>query len=209
MNKHTQQSFINLLVSAINANTRIGLQEAIAAKPNMKDVDGDVASYAAARGRSEMLEVVLPIVSDNGRLRAFYVAATYGQIQCAQMLLPVVAGHLDRSLKLAVEHQQVAMVEWLLNNGTYGDGLLQGMCQLYNRPHDREIFSLLYKHGGRTAVNSLVWAHTQMWGNQQQTLIQWADEEDAVAQNQHLTHAVNTNVGGTVHSAPNRLARKI
>lgn len=205
---HTQQSFTSLLVSAINANTLVGLQEAIAANPKMTDVNGDVAAHAVKRGRCDMLEGVLPIVDHNGRLRAFEVAATYGQIPCAQMLLSVVHGDFNRALKLAVDHQQVAMVGWLLENVRCEEGLLQAMFSLYNRVCDREIFSLLYKHGGRAAVNSVVWAHTQMWGHEQQTLVQWADEEDAVAQNRTIATAVN-HLDGTSPPAPSRGARRL
>lgn len=204
---HTQQSFTHLLISAINANTLVGLQESIATNPTMTDVNGDVAAYAAKHGRTDMLDGVLSIVPDNGRLRAFEVAATYGQIPCTQMLLPVVDGGFDRALKLAVEHQQVAMVEWLLDNVRCEEGLLQAMFSLYNRPRDREIFSLLYKHGGREAVNSVVWAHSQMWGDQQQ-IIQWADEEDAVVQN-HTIASVLNNLEETSRPIPNRGARKL
>lgn len=204
---HTQQSFTSLLVSAINANTLVGLQESIAANPTMMDVNGDVAAYAAKRGQIDMLEGVLPIVPENGRVRAFYVAATYGQIACTQMLLPVVEGGFDQALKVAVEHQQVAMVEWLLDNVRCEEGLLQAMFSLYDRPRDREIFSLLYKHGGRAAVNSVAWAHAQMWGDEQQ-LIQWADEEDFVVQNHTIVSVLN-NLEETSRPISNRGARKL
>ena len=189
----THYSFAEHLFEVALTGSVADVKRLIANNPDQRDYAGSALGWACGHNIPELVEVLMDVSDCTAyENRALNAAVEQGHIECAQLLWARSnVNLLHTTVPIASQLGQEEMLRWILQQDQYSTRTIaQGLATLSLTSPNREIFTLLYQHGGRDALEQV-----ESWRAGRECFAHWANECDALALRNRLEPHTSVSVG--------------
>lgn len=182
----------HLLVHTKNDNL-CAVQKLIVDNPTGVDTSMHALYYSVSMNKPEFVAELLKVTDATAyENTALNLAVEMGHSECVKLLFERSNFNFySVALKCAVTHDQAEILQWMLEHAPFSTRTIaEGMAQVsINKPHE-EVFKVLYRYGGRDALNQYfdIKLARSAHGNPKDLLpfAHWANEVDALKITQSL-----------------------
>lgn len=173
----THSSFAEHLFEVALTGSVADVKRLIAHNPDQRDYSGAALGWACGQNNPDLVDVLMNVSDCTAyENRALTTAVERGHIECARLLWPRSnANFLPTTVVIAAQLGRVEMLRWILQQDQYSTRTIaQGLASLSLTSPNRDVFNLLYQHGGRDALEQV-----ESWRAGRDCFAHWANECDA------------------------------